>query len=358
MHTLRFALAGGGHPDSHGRWLLNHLLGLGWEPSAWVPTILEDEFRECRQIARSLGFDTYWNLDEALDAVRPEITVVATPNHVHFEQCKASLERGIPVLSEKPLTKTLDEAKELSWLCQERNVPLLVDYSYTGHRSLTLLRQLIQADELGAVTDFKIEYLQNWLRLRDGAWRIDPKKSGALGAVIDIGSHLHDLLGYITGSPVVEVGCRRMNCDRFEVVVDAELDVRLANGACGLLRVSQIDEPDNAISLWLAADRANIEWNNGDHHLLKIHANGGSQETRDSGSSYPHMPVVMERCAEYVRMWQQDRVFPENSLCRTIQHGLEGMKFLDACERAWDTGQMAVLDGFTSGSALPTAVPA
>lgn len=344
MRSLRFAMCGGGNEHSHGRRLFNLLCEQRWQPIAWVPTIVQEEFDQCVEIAQIQKFPVFWRLAEALDHVRPDVLVVASPNSCHYEQTLEAAERRIPVICEKPFTTTLDQAQQLLAVSQRRRVPLFVNYSYTGFRALTQLRQLLQSGELGNLQSFELSFRQNWLRLRDGEWRVDPKKGGELGAIIDIGTHLHDLIGFVTSSRVSSVACRRMNKDRFLVVVDAELEIQLNHGPRGVLSVSQIADEENAIELKLQTDSGRIHWNNGEPETLKIYCNGASPEIRGSGSSYPAMPIVFGRCAKFIDYWQTHDHFPKESRCRTAIEGLDGMKFLAATEQAWSSSTNVSLD--------------
>ncbi|WP_245521488.1 Gfo/Idh/MocA family oxidoreductase, partial [Mesorhizobium sp. M2D.F.Ca.ET.178.01.1.1] len=81
------------------------LLKLGFEAGSW------DHFVSSGEVAWRSFHDM-----AALEAARDdaiEVAIIVTPNHLHFEPCKAFLEAGIPVICEKPLVHSSQQAREL-----------------------------------------------------------------------------------------------------------------------------------------------------------------------------------------------------------------------------------------------------
>lgn len=69
------------------------------------------------------------------EAARPDgidFVVVVTPNHSHYEICKAFLEAGIHVACDKPVTVSYEQAKELQELAAEKGLLFMVTYTYMG----------------------------------------------------------------------------------------------------------------------------------------------------------------------------------------------------------------------------------
>ncbi len=139
----------------------------------------------------------------------PEVEAVhnASPNYLHFEIDKAILESGKHCISEKPLTPTTAESRQLVELA--RGKPDLVNAVCFNYRFYPLSQQakaIADAGELGEVYAIHGTYLQDWLMFPTGySWRLDPKVAGPTSAFGDLGSHFCDLVTFITGRTITEV---------------------------------------------------------------------------------------------------------------------------------------------------------
>lgn len=172
---------------------------------------------------------------------RPELDAVyiATPNHLHLPLCLAAARAGKHVLCEKPMALTLAEAQQMVETCAQSGVVYATAFDQRFHVAHQLLRQKIEAGELGEVTHVRIHYAcwtpTDWRPASDdGAhenWRVDPAKAGG-GAFIDLAPHGLDLAQMLLGEELVEIACllqRRV----FDYPVDdgAALIGRFASGA-------------------------------------------------------------------------------------------------------------------------------
>jgi predicted dehydrogenase len=137
-----------------------------------------------------------------------EIDVIhnCTPNHMHYQINKEALLHGKHVLSEKPLTLTSDESKEIYELAKERNLVAGVNFTYRQFPIIQQMKAMVRDNEFGKIRIVRGEYLQDWLMCdTDYNWRMEPRFGGKTRAIGDIGSHILDLAQYITGRRIVEV---------------------------------------------------------------------------------------------------------------------------------------------------------
>jgi predicted dehydrogenase len=146
--------------------------------------------------ARELGFErwtTSW--EELVDD--PEVDVVANLNAVegHAEPSLAALAAGKPVLCEKPLGATLDEARALRDAAEEAGVANAVGFNYRYVPAVALARETVDAGRLGELRHYRALYLQDY-QVAGG----QPRSSGGAGAVLDY-VHLVDLLRFLVGEP-------------------------------------------------------------------------------------------------------------------------------------------------------------
>jgi predicted dehydrogenase len=146
--------------------------------------------------------DYYQMLEqEELDCVH-----ICTPNHLHYPMTKAALEKGIHVVCEKPLAVELSEAAELVALAKSTGLVNAVHFNIRYYPLVRQMKVMREQGDLGEVYSVIGSYLQDWLfYATDYNWRLEPEQSGESRAIADIGSHLIDLLEYITGLRVVRV---------------------------------------------------------------------------------------------------------------------------------------------------------
>ena len=138
----------------------------------------------------------------------PEIQVVhnCTPNHLHFQVNKDILAAGKHVISEKPLSMTTEESRELVRLANQSGKIHAVDFNYRYYPLIQHAREMVKAGEVGDIFSMHGSYLQDWLFLQtDWNWRLIPELSGESRAIADIGSHWCDLLQFITGLTITKV---------------------------------------------------------------------------------------------------------------------------------------------------------
>jgi predicted dehydrogenase len=202
--------------------------------------------------------------DERLDFV-----TIVTPNFAHFEPAMLALEKGFNVVIEKPITFTLDEAKQLKAKVEQTGLTLLLTHTYTGYPLVKQARQMVKDGAFGKIRKVWVEYPQGWLSKmseKEGnaqaAWRTDPKRSGKSGCMGDIGTHAANLAEYITGAKIEKM-CADLNI----LVPGRALDddggvlLRFDNGAAGVLQASQVAAgEENALKIRVYGEKGGLEW--------------------------------------------------------------------------------------------------
>ena len=200
---------------------------------------------------------------------RMDFVAIVTPNHMHFAPAKMALENGFHVLSDKPATFNLAEAKKLAELVKKAGRLYGLTHNYTGYPLVKEARDMIRTGQLGKIRKVIAEYPQGWLATRlessgqkQAGWRTDPKKSGAGGCVGDIGTHAENLAEYITGLKIKELAA-----DITTFVSGRKLDddinvlLRFEGGAKGILHASQICiGEENGLNIRVYGEKGSIEW--------------------------------------------------------------------------------------------------
>lgn len=148
----------------------------------------------------------YADYREMLDQEKPDFVHICTPNVAHYEMAMYAMERGIAVVCEKPLTKTLAEAEKLAAYAREHHIITGVNFNCRWYPQVVQSKAMVQAGELGEIFTVHGGYLQDWLYLpTDYSWRLEPEMSGESRAFADIGSHWMDMVEFVTGSRVYEL---------------------------------------------------------------------------------------------------------------------------------------------------------
>lgn len=200
---------------------------------------------------------------------RMDFIAIVTPNHVHFPPAQMALEHGFHVLSDKPATFDLAEAKQLGELVKKTGLLYGLTHNYTGYPLVKEARDMIKAGKLGKIRKVVAEYPQGWLATRleesgqkQASWRTDPTKSGAAGCVGDIGTHAENLAEYITGLKISELAADLTTFVEGRLLDDdANILLRFENGAKGVLHCSQISVgEENNLNIRVYGEKGGIEW--------------------------------------------------------------------------------------------------
>jgi len=219
---------------------------------------------------------TYLTYDEMIkkEATLPankkiDFVTIVTPNFAHFAPAMMALENGFNVVIEKPITFTLEEAKELKKKVDQTGLLLCLTHTYSGYPMVKQARYMVQSGVFGKIRKIYVEYPQGWLSKlteREGnaqaAWRTDPKKSGKSGCMGDIGTHAAHLAEYISGQKITKL------CAALNIVVsgralddDGAVLLQFDDGATGVLMASQIAAgEENALKIRMYGEKGGIEW--------------------------------------------------------------------------------------------------
>jgi len=200
---------------------------------------------------------------------RIDFVTIVTPNFAHFAPAKLALQKGFNVVIEKPITFTLDEAKELKALVEESGLLLCLTHTYSGYPMVKQAKAMVGEGALGKIRKVWVEYPQGWLSKlseREGnqqaAWRTDPKRSGKSGCMGDIGTHAAHLSEYITGLKITHL-CADLNIfvDGRALDDDGNVLLKFDNGAAGVLMASQVAAgEENALKIRIYGEKGGIEW--------------------------------------------------------------------------------------------------
>lgn len=267
-----------------------HIEALRRLPNIDVVAVGDVNADYAREKAQQLGIaSSYGNFDELLKHEGVACVHICTPNFLHYDMAKAALQAGKHVLVEKPLATTLQEGEELVKLAQESGLVNAIHFNLRYYPLVRQMRAMREKDELGDVYSVIGTYLQDWLYYdTDYNWRLEPDQSGESRAIADIGSHLLDLVEYISGLTITEVladfstvhkqrkkplkpvetysGMTLKPEDYADVPISTEdhanVLLRFDNGNKGVATVSQVSAGrKNQLKLEISGSKETLAWN-------------------------------------------------------------------------------------------------
>lgn len=304
-------------------------------------------------------YDDFNAMAEAESAREDGIEAVAivTPNHVHYAAAKAFLERGIHVICDKPLTSTLEDAEKLVAVAEKSNALFVLTHNYTGYPMIRQAREMIANGDLGALRVIQVEYAQDWLSeeqdFKQAEWRTDPARSGAGGSTGDIGTHAFNLAAFVTGLKLDSLSADiQAFVDGRQVDDNAHVMMRYKGGARGMLWCSQVAPGnENALRLRVYGEKGGLEWAQEDPNYLWYTQLGESKRliTRNGAGAGgaagrlsripPGHPEgylegfanIYSEAAKAIVAKRTQSAVDEDVIFPTVQDGLLGVKFIDAC---------------------------
>lgn len=296
---IRLAVVGGGG---------NALIG----PVHRIAARLDDHFEICAGIlssdpARSIADAARLRIPRgysdmatmiAAEAKRPdgiEAVAIMTPNDSHHAYAAMALDAGLDVICDKPLTNDLKSSLDLVERARSRGLVFSLTHNYSGYPMVREARAAIEAGEIGTLRVAHVSYVQGSLgsRVEDNPdamparlkWRIDPAKGGLSHVLGDIGTHVHQLLTYVSGkrveSVLADVGAAlpgRTTHDTASVIF------RLEGGARGVMFITKAATgAENLVSIEAYGEAGGVSWQQASPNEMRFMRNNKPAELRTRG---------------------------------------------------------------------------
>lgn len=306
------------------------------------------------------------------EAARPdgiEAVSIVTPNHMHFPAAKAFLEAGMHVICDKPVTTTLKQAEELAALVRSSGKLFILTHNYTGYPMIRQARAMVAGGELGDIRLVQAEYPQDWLTepaersgSKQAEWRTDPARSGAGGAIGDIGTHAYNLASFVTGLKTEQLLAQLTSfVEGRPLDDDVQVLLRYHGGARGMLWASQVAVGnENGLKLRVYGTKGGLEWTQADPNYLWFTRFGEPKQliTRNGAGAGPaaarvsRIPgghpegyleafaTIYTEAAAAILAAREGRAADADVVFPTIEDGIEGMKFIEAAVASSKAGNV------------------
>ena len=185
----------------------------------------------------------YESLDAMFDATTVDGVILSTPTLLHVEGGLACVSRGVPVLIEKPLAASADEAEALVQTASAKDVPILVGHHRRHNPIIQKTAELIKEGAIGKVRAAQVTC---WFYKPDDYFDVAPwrKKAGAGPISVNL-VHDVDLMRHFLGEVVTVQAQMAPSLRGFENEDLAAAVLRFENGAVCTITVS-----DSVVSPW------------------------------------------------------------------------------------------------------------
>jgi predicted dehydrogenase len=327
--------------------------------------------RETAEAARQeAGFEfATTNVAELLS--RPDIDVIhcCTPNDSHTDLLLAALPAGKHIYCDKPLTRTLEEARRVAEAARSVSTVQRMTFHYRFAPATLRAKELIESGFLGELYQFRGLYLHAGYidPQRPRTWRTEMAKSGG-GAITDLGVHAFDLVRFLVGEfDAVNAQLTTRIPMRPDVVTGqpAPVDVddiavvqaRTKSGAIGVIEASRLATGvQDELRIELHGSKGMIAWNLMDPNFLDVYDArdpeeplGGNRGVKriECVSRYPKPwsfktpknaigwnQLHAHSLFDFVRAIAED----DTTSGPTFQDGLAAQAFVHACQQSAEAG--------------------
>jgi predicted dehydrogenase len=300
------------------------------------------------------------------EAKRPdgiEAVAIVTPNHVHSGPTYAFLKAGIHVICDKPLTVSLAEARKMQAAVEKSGLIFALTHNYIGYPLIRRMREMVRGGDLGEIRLVQVEYPQGWMSgptettgNKQAEWRVDPKRSGAGGALGDIGTHAFNLADFVTGLDVAELSADLSSFGKGRALDDnAQVMLRYASGARGALWASQVAAgEENELRLRVYGTKGGVNWlqSNPNQFLwtpldksARIVTRGGP-DSGDAAARVTRVPpghpegylegfaTIYSEVALAIKAARSGKRIPKGVMFPTIEDGVKGLAFIEAAVKS------------------------
>ena len=184
-----------------------HVEALRRLPGIEVVAIAHSSEEKAKRKGEDLGIErTFGDHRKLLEIEEIDAVHICTPNHLHYPQTRDALAAGKHVVCEKPLAVGIEEAEDLVKRAEASGLVTALHHNIRFYPLMSHIRSMVASGELGEIYAVHGSYLQDWLYYdTDYNWRLEPQYSGKTRAIADIGSHLMDLIEFLTGERIAEV---------------------------------------------------------------------------------------------------------------------------------------------------------
>jgi UDP-N-acetylglucosamine 3-dehydrogenase len=252
MEKLRVAVIGCGSIAQH-----RHLPEYQSNKNVELIAVCDSNEERAQAVAEKYGVKAYTNYEEVISSGLVDAVSVCTPNYLHAPISIAALHAGLHVLCEKPMATSKQEAEEMIAAANESGKKLMIAHNQRFVPSHQRARKLIESGEIGKIYSFRTAFghggPEGWSVEGKEGWFFQKEKA-FVGAMGDLGVHKTDLLRYVLGEEITEVGAfvETSAKDFADVDDNAVCVLKTESGIIGTLAASwaYVSKEDNSTIIY------------------------------------------------------------------------------------------------------------
>jgi predicted dehydrogenase len=236
--TLKVAIIGLGHLHPRGYMTLFENC-----PKTEVIAAFDKDQVLLERFCKDFGIKGYTDLRELLDSEKIHIAAVFLPHCDCADAAIKCAERGIHLLVEKPMAKTVDEVKAVAEAVKRNNVKITTGYCWRFHPVVKAMKDCIEQEFIGSIVSVEARLaagrVDRYIK-GNAKWMLEKAKSGG-GPMYNLGVHWIDLICYLLKDKIEEVcAVNSKTSDTYDIEDTSVALLRFGKGAVGLLSTSYI----------------------------------------------------------------------------------------------------------------------
>jgi len=239
----------------------------------------------------------YSNIDTMLDKEKKNIdaVVILTPTPLHADTIIKILALKIPIICEKPLVSSLEDAEKIEKIIDKEKDFLVVTNNYSGYPMVRELKQKIISHELGDILNIRLKMPQeSFLRPPKSVkypqkWRLHDEFIP--GISLDLGSHLHHLAYFLTEIEPSKLLASYQSFSKYNIIDDVNILLEYSNGMSGNMWLSKTALGNrNGLHIEIYGTKASAMWHQENPEILEFSYNNGQKVILDRGSNIEMQP--------------------------------------------------------------------
>ncbi len=198
------------------------------------------DVKKAKEFCETYGGAGYFgSYEEAAADPRVEAMYFCTPHHLHLEHALLAARHRKHILMEKPIARTLAEARQMVQAARDSGVKLMVAENYRFLPTMEKCRQVMSQSGIASIGQARLIQVNSESYMVPTDWRTSADLNGG-GTFIDGGIHFVDILVYLAGVPERVYAVQPLQVFR---QVEGEdglvLVARLPGGAVGMVNFSR-----------------------------------------------------------------------------------------------------------------------
>jgi len=210
-----------------------HLESVQMLHSTKIVAVCDNKLDRAQSKAKQYQCSYYADYKKMLDNEDIDVVHICTPHYLHAPMTIYAANKGVNILTEKPMSISLQDADDMISACANKNVALGVIFQNRYNAGSLLIKDTLKSGALGKILSAKL--MVTWDRSDEYYSKSDWKGTWEMeggGVLIDQAIHTLDLLRWFVDSPIdyIDANISNRAHERIEVEDSAEGVIKYKNG--------------------------------------------------------------------------------------------------------------------------------